>query len=82
MNDPRYPYHCISNADTFGQEPSPLVKTLPRLEEDFRTIHEATDWLQENRGGVIERLDEAGEYKFLARIAYQPRINRGFLAED
>lgn len=56
MNNPKTPYHAISNFDTFGSRPQ-FVGGLPREEDDFATQSEAERWLLERGGGTVEQHD-------------------------
>jgi hypothetical protein len=52
MNDPRYPYHAISDCDFLGQPP--FVSRLPRDEDDFASVEEARAFVR-HTGGVIDK---------------------------
>jgi hypothetical protein len=62
----QYPFHAISNVDCFGVD---YYKqgSLPRLEDDFATIQEATAYLSANGGGSILQL-VAGEYRRVQNV--------------
>lgn len=53
MNDPKRPYHAKSYYTFDGLIPFQCGR--PPDEEDFETLAQARQWLQESGGGIIQR---------------------------
>lgn len=53
MNNPKTPYHAVGHYCFDGS--IPFQSGLPREEDDFETIEQAREFLEERGGGLIQR---------------------------